>query len=94
MRAFDRLDDEAACEIQNMMAMRDRLTQEGDARLRQGDSLSALIAYEKAQHLSFHAGEGLKVRIMNEDTDRKAWHELEDKIQPLKKAIYGPKRVL
>lgn len=47
----------------------------------------SLRLYEKAQHSSYHAGEGLKVTIMNEPIDQDNWHKINKKIEAVKVKI-------
>lgn len=40
----------------------------------------AMELYHQAQHLSFHTGAGLQVKIMNEQSDFENWHRLNKKL--------------
>ncbi|MBN9232000.1 MAG: hypothetical protein J0I93_14300 [Legionella sp.] len=40
--------------------------------------------YLEAQHLSLHTGEGMQVKIINEQSDLENWHRLNYKIDGLK----------
>lgn len=47
----------------------------------------ALKLYEEAQHSSYHAGEGLKVTIINEPVDQSNWHKINKRIEAVKRKI-------
>jgi hypothetical protein len=43
----------------------------------------AKLLYLEARHLSLYTGDGLQVRIMNEDADNELWHILNKKIKAM-----------
>ncbi|HDV5785703.1 TPA: hypothetical protein RJD83_002680 [Legionella pneumophila] len=53
----------------------------------------SLKLYEKAQHSSYHAGEGLKVTIMNEPIDQDNWHKIDKKIESVKIKIKSQRSI-
>jgi hypothetical protein len=86
MKVLDPLDHEAIEEVATKKSEIHRKIDLANEKLNSNQPNEAKLLFEEARDLAFHAGKGLKVRIMNEDADREMWNELNKKIESLSHA--------
>ena len=84
MRALNPQDRDSLQEIADIHVKINTLIEH--AKLQEKNYLwfEAEESYREAQHLSYHVGEGLQVKIINEQSDLENWHRLNKKIDELK----------
>lgn len=80
-------DQQTTQQIHDIQKELTNLTYLAKEKEKSGQLLEAMVLYTEAQHLSFHAGEGLQVKILNENTDNETWHSLNNKIVELNRLI-------
>ncbi|STY28810.1 Uncharacterised protein [Legionella wadsworthii] len=85
MRAFDPSDIKTKKEIENIQNRLNTIIALAIEKEKTSQLFEAKQLYTEAQHLSFHAGEGLRVKIINEEADIKTWHWINKKIETLHK---------
>ena len=84
MRALNPKDHDSLQEIASIHTKMNTLIELAKLQEKNHRWFEAEEMYREAQHLSFHVGEGLQVKIINEQSDLENWHRLNKKIDALK----------
>jgi len=87
MKPVNQSDFEALKEIterENLIRSLVRLASEAEQL---GDFYEAESLLHRAQHLSIYVGEGLRIRILNEESDFKSWRAINHAIETLVKPL-------
>ncbi|QBS13530.1 hypothetical protein [Legionella geestiana] len=84
MRALNPHDQNVLQEIEHDQIKMFALIELAEQKEKEHLWFDAMELYQEAQHLSFHTGDTLQVKIMNEPSDFENWHRLNKKIEQLK----------